>query len=142
MRVIPEPLRDLYTEMFQRCREQHLPFDFDHECSSAESYRLLYTNVLPLNHVGDLAFINSIRVERNHGAERPPVDPADIYISAHGIISMCSHCRRSRRQDASDVWDWVPAFLQTREWKISQGVCPVCLSYFQSTFYSAPRNED
>ncbi len=136
MCVIPAPLRDLYNEMFQRCREQHRTFDFDHECSSAEVYRLLHTNVLPLNRVGDLAFINSIRVERTHGLERPRVDPADIYISAHGIISMCSHCRRSRRQDASGVWDWVPAFLQTREWKISHGVCPVCLSYFHSTFYS------
>ena len=142
MHVIPEPLRGLYAEMFHRCREQHLTFDFDYECSSAEVYRLLHMNVLSLNHVGDLAFINSIRVERKHGAERPPVDPADIYISAHGIISMCSHCRRSRRQDASGVWDWVPSFLKTKEWQISHGVCPVCLSYFHSTFYSTPSTKD
>ena len=137
MGVIPAPLRGPYKEMFKRCRDQHLTFDFDYECSSADAYRLLHMNVLPLNRRGDLAFVNSMRVERNHGPERPPVDPADIYISADGIITMCSHCRRSRRHDASGVWDWVPSFLKTKEWQISHGVCPVCLSYFHSTFYSA-----
>lgn len=136
MRVIPEPLRDLYGALFQRCRRQRLTVDFEHECSSAKTYRLLHTNVLPLNNLGHLALVNSVRVERTYGAERQSKDPADTYISSHGIITMCSHCRRSLRQDSSGAWDWVPTFLQTKEFKISHGVCPVCLSYFYSKFYS------
>ncbi len=51
MRVIPESLRDLYSGLFQRCRQQHLTFDFDYECSSAEGYRLLHMNIFPLNNL-------------------------------------------------------------------------------------------
>ena len=140
MRVIPECLRDLYSGLFQRCRQQHLPFDFDYECSSAEVYRLLHMNILPLNKAGALAFVNSIRVENIHGPERPAAEAADGYFSPQGIATLCSHCRRTRRQNASDTWDWVPSFLQTTEWKVSHGVCPTCLSYFYSSFYSTPAN--
>ena len=35
MQVIPDPLRDFYSEAFQRCRQYHLTFDIDYECSSA-----------------------------------------------------------------------------------------------------------
>jgi hypothetical protein len=136
LRVVPDSLRDFYKGMFQRCSEQHFTFDFDYECSSAEMFRLFHMDVLPLNRSGDLALINSVKVECPHGVERPAVDSEKIYISREGIITMCSHCRRSRRQDASGVWDWVPSFLQTREWQVSHGVCPVCFSYFYSTFYS------
>src|SRR6185369_2856820 len=118
MSVIPEALRDFYSEVFQRCRQRHLTFDIDYECSSAELYRLLHMNILPLKRSKELAFINSTRVERVHGAERPASPPTDIYFSAHGMISVCCHCRRTRRQGASDVWDWVPVFLLTRLWKI------------------------
>ncbi|HUO59455.1 MAG TPA: PAS domain-containing protein [Candidatus Acidoferrales bacterium] len=136
MSVVPEVLKGFYLGLFQSCRDQHKPFDLDYECSSAEFFRLLHMNVLPLNEQGDLALINSIRVERPHGEDRAPVDPRDIYLSKEGIISMCSHCRRSRRQDALGNWDWVPSFLQTGNWNISHGVCPVCFSYFFSRFYS------
>lgn len=137
MRDIPESLRDFYSNVVQRCRDQHLTFDFDYECSSAELYRLLHMNILPLKRSSELAFVNSTRVEHIHGAERPASPAADIYLSAHGIITMCCHCRRTRRQNASDVWDWVPAFVQTRTWQVSHGLCPVCKSYFYSEYRTA-----
>lgn len=140
MRVIPESLRDLYSGLFQRCAQQHLTFDFDYECSSAEVYRLLHMNILPLNKAGALAFVNSIRIEHVHGPERPAVEAADVYVSPQGIVTLCSHCRRTRRREASDIWDWVPPFLNTTEWKVSHGVCPTCLSYFYSSFYSTSVN--
>lgn len=137
MGVIPEPLRDFYSEVFQRCRQRYLAFDFDYECSSAQLYRLLHMNILPLKRSGGLAFVNSIRVEHIHGAERPASAAADIYLSAHGMITMCCHCRRTQRQDASDVWDWVPVFVQTRQWDVTHGICPVCRSYFYSKYFTA-----
>jgi hypothetical protein len=142
MRVIPEPLRDFYSQVFQRCRWRHLTFDIDYECSSAELYRLLHMNILPLKRSGELAFVNSRRVEHVHGPERPASSPTDTYFNAHGMITMCCHCRRTRRQDASGVWDWVPAFLQGRKWKISHGMCPVCVSYFYSQYLTAGTSPD
>jgi hypothetical protein len=132
MRVIPESLCDFYREVFQRCRQRHLTFDIDYECSSATLYRLLHMNILPLKHSGELAVVNSVRVERIHGAERPALSLTDIYFGADGMITVCCHCRRTQRQDASGVWDWVPAFLQTEKWEITHGMCPVCVSHFYS----------
>ena len=137
MRVIPEPLKDFYSQVFHRCHQCHLTYDFDYECSSAELYRLLHMNILPLKRSGGLAFVNSIRVEHIHGPERPASSASDIYFSAHRMITMCCHCRRTRRQDASDVWDWVPEFVQARNWKVSHGICPVCKSYFYSKYFTA-----
>jgi len=133
-RVIPESLSDFYGEVIERCRSRHLTFDFDYECSSAELYRLLHMNIFPLKASGELAFVNSIRVEHIHGAERRVSHPGDVYLSTHRIITMCCHCRRTQRQDASEVWDWVPEFLQSRKWKISHGICPLCRSYYYSQY--------
>lgn len=137
MNVIPEPLRDFYSEAFERCRQRHLTFDIDYECSSAQLYRLMHMNILPLKRSGELAFVNSTRVEHIHGAERTPSSATDIYLSARGMITMCCHCRRTRRQDPSDVWDWVPAFVQTRKCTISHGICPACASYYYSKYFTA-----
>ena len=100
MNVIPEPLRDFYSEAFERCRQRHLTFDIDYECSSAQLYRLMHMNILPLKRSGELAFVNSTRVEHIHGAERTPSSATDIYLSARGMITMCCHCRRTRRQES------------------------------------------
>ena len=97
----------------------------------------MHMNILPLKRSGELAFVNSVRVEHIHGAERPASSAADIYFSPHGMIAMCCHCRRTRRQDASDVWDWVPAFVQTQKYTISHGICPACVSYFYSKYFTS-----
>jgi hypothetical protein len=136
MQVIPDPLHDFYSEAFLRCRRHHLPFDIDYECSSAQLYRLMHMNILPLKRSGELAFVNSVRVEHIHGAERPASSATDIYFSPYGMIAMCCHCRRTRRQDGSEVWDWVPAFLQTQNYTISHGICPACVSYYYSKYFT------
>src|SRR4051794_35185574 len=61
MRVIPEPLHAFYSEVFLRCRQVHLAFHLDYECSSAQLYRLRHMDILPLKRSGELAIVNSIR---------------------------------------------------------------------------------
>jgi DNA-binding NarL/FixJ family response regulator len=142
MRVIPESLHDFYSDVFERCQLRQSTFDFDYECSSAEQYRLDHMTILPLRRSGELAIVNSVRVERIHGAQCPALSSEDVYFNVHGMLTVCSHCRRTRRQDIPDVWDWVPAFLQTRKWKISHGMCPVCVSYFYSHYLAARTTVD
>ena len=136
MSVIPEPLFDFYSQVFQRCSQCPLAFDLDYECSSPELFRLLHMNILPLRRSGGLAFINSLRVEHIHGAERPVWPVSDIYFSPDRMITMCCHCQRTRRRDASQAWDWVPEFVRTRSWRVSHGICPVCKSYFYSKYFT------
>lgn len=137
MRAIPLPLRDFYRGAFQRCRQQGLAFELDYECSSAKMYRLLHMSIFPLKRSNELAVVNSTRVELAQAADQPPSLPAKTYLGGHGTIAMCCHCRRTRRQDGTNVWDWVPAYLETRKWKISHGMCPVCVSYFYSQYLNA-----
>ncbi len=132
--TIAEPLRELFRNACRSCHQQHLMFDMDYECSTAELYRLLHVKILPLKASGELAFIHSTRVERPHGNERPALSPTAVYVGGQGIITLCCHCRRARRQDASNMWDWVPAFLQPERWRITHGMCPVCVSYFYSRY--------
>jgi hypothetical protein len=132
--AISGPLRDFYRDVCCCCLRQHLTFDFDYECSGASLYRLLHMKILPLKDSGELAFINSFRVERLHGAERPVFPPTGAYIGSHGMITICCHCRRACRQDASELWDWVPDFLQAGKWQVTHGMCPVCTSYFYSRY--------
>jgi hypothetical protein len=130
MCVIPEPLRDFYAQVFRSCHVRKLTFDIDYECSSPEQYRLLHMSILPLEPSGSLAFVNSIRVERPHGSERPALPSSENYFGDRGMVTVCCHCRRTQRQDASGQWDWVPAFIHKGKWQVSHGICPMCVSYF------------
>ncbi len=135
MSVIAEPLRAFYRDAFRYCNQHHLAFDLDYECSSADLYRLRHMRILPLEGSSGLAIVNSMRVEQLHGAERPGFSPTVTYFNTHGMITLCCNCRRALRQDASGVWDWVPAFLQPEKWEITHGMCPVCVSYFYSRYF-------
>jgi hypothetical protein len=67
--------------------------------------------------------------------QRTPVSSANqgladsAYLSPGGMITMCAHCRRTRRQDGSNEWDWVSRFLRETGRKTSHGLCPRCTAY-------------
>jgi hypothetical protein len=132
LEVIVEPLRSFYASGFAQAQKQLLPWEHDYECSSPDSFRLFHMRVLPLAN-SYLLVENSLQVERPHGPERP-VMPAypDSYLNEHGMLTMCSHCRRTRRINtgAAPIWDWVPAFLTHAPGLVSHGLCPNCRAYF------------
>jgi hypothetical protein len=73
---------------------------------------------------------NALVVERPHASTA--TDDPDRYVDRDGLITMCSHCRCSRRVDSLDHWDFVPEYLQPLEpaVRVSHGLCPVCRAYF------------
>jgi len=130
--VVAEPLKAFYENAFIQAKEKGQPWEHDYECSSPASYRLFHMRVLPLAD-SYLLVENSLRFERPHGSERP-VMPADsaLYISKDGILTMCAHCRRTRRigTTSAPVWDWVPAYLVEPPAPVSHGLCRNCHAYF------------
>lgn len=130
--VIAEPLKSFYANGFAQAKRQGRPWEHDYECSSPDLYRLFHMRVLPLAE-SYLLVENSLRVERPQGLERPAM-PADaaLYLTEDGILTMCCHCRRTRRitTAAVPVWDWVPAFLVDPPGRISHGLCRNCRAYF------------
>lgn len=130
--VIPEPLKSYYANAFAQVKKEGRPWEDDYECSSPELYRLFRMRMLPL--ADSYVFVeNSLRIERPHDLESHAMPGnAGLYLNEHGILTMCSHCRRTRRIGMAEgpVWDWVPSFLVDPPGRVSHGLCPNCRAYF------------
>jgi len=100
-----------------------------YECSSASVYRKYAMQVLPMKRMRGLLVVNSLCVERPHEPARNGVRPLD-YRFANGMVVMCSHCRRTKRSDGSEQWDWVPEHVATMPRNTSHGLCGVCFEYY------------
>ena len=140
--VVAEPLKAFYESGFAQAQKEIRPWECDYECSSPELFRLFHMRVLPLAS-SYLLVENSVKIERPHVVERAamPTYPAS-YISEAGILTMCAHCRRTRRiSTASEqIWDWVPTFLTDPPGQVSHGLCRNCRAYFYPHLGTTPRN--
>ena len=137
--VIPDPLKSFYRDGFHQVRETSHSWEHEFECSSADLYRTFRMRVTRLagNH---LLVENSLSVEKPHGMDRPATPSSGhIYVTADGIVTMCMHCRRTKRaaefperlnELADMVWDWVPSFVQNPPERVSHGVCRMCYPRF------------
>lgn len=139
--VIAEPLKAFYENGFSLTQKGSRPWEHDYECSSPELFRLFHMRVLPLAN-SYLLVENSLKIGRPHGSERAamPSYPAS-YVSEAGILTMCAHCRRTRRISTGNeqVWDWVPSFLTDPPGRVSHGLCRNCRAYFYPHLAITPR---
>lgn len=126
---IPEPLRRFYDDVFARARSGRVSFDY--ECSSPELYRSFRMQVMLLKQYGGYAIINSLRLEHACPGGEVAFKPESFaYETAAGFIVMYCHCRRTRRHEGENVWDWVPEHLKRPPFTVSHGICPICAAYF------------
>ena len=72
-------------------------------------YRTFQMQILPIARPKGYTVINAMNVQERMEAKRSALVLAPEYLTDAGIITVCSHCRRSRRVDAPTQWDWVPA---------------------------------
>jgi hypothetical protein len=127
--AISEPLKAFYRSAFERSLTDHQPWEHWYECSSPECYRGFHMQVLPLQVPPRLVVVNSLVVEKAHQRiGRPPLTA--LYRNVGGVIGMCMHCRRTRRNEEGDFWDWVPEFLARPPDNVSHGLCPTCFRYY------------
>jgi hypothetical protein len=128
MEFIPPELIDFYRAAFASARDAVV--EFDYECSSPDSYRIFQMQILAVEQPKGYTLINALTVEEGMEAKRPALVLGPEYLTDAGIITVCSHCRRSRRVDCSGQWDWVPANLKPALRNVSHGLCPICHAYF------------
>ena len=127
--AISEPLKTFYGSVFERSLAEQQPWEHWYECSSPECYRGFHMQVLPLQAPPRLIVVNSLVVEKAHQRiGRAPLTA--VYRSTEGLIGMCMHCRRTRRTEEGDIWDWVPEFLAKPPDNVSHGLCPSCFRYY------------
>lgn len=131
--VTPEALRSFYEDAYLTVQLQRKPWEHDFECSSPEMYRAFRMRVFPLR-ASALLVENSLLIERLHGADREAVAAnAAQYVDENGILTMCCHCRRTRRlasEKPFETWDWVPEFIVNAPGSVSHGLCRMCYAYF------------
>jgi hypothetical protein len=136
--AIPQVLRPYYLRAFQAAQSSRVPFAVDYECSEPDTYRLFRMQIFPLLPEG-YAVVHSLRVEHPH--KDPGLGPSEIYRGAEGIITMCAHCRRTRRATEPTVWDWVPEYLRSKTLRVSHGLCPPCHHYFYGDCHPDPGSQ-
>jgi hypothetical protein len=125
--AIPPPLRDFYQEGYRKVLEQGETWGHDYECSSPTLYRKYRMLVTPVASVNGALVVNSLIVETPFPEEGVA---ARNHVDANGIVTMCCHCRRTRRAGADRVWDWVPSLVAEPPDNISHGLCQTCLGIY------------
>ena len=130
MAAIPPALQQFFEEGFEKVLTKREVFEHCYECSSPEVHRKFRMSAHPDPEGTGLVIVNSLIVEQPHDtAERPAQLPdTAVYVDAHAKITMCCHCRRTRRATQRMVWDWVPAYLNDAPVPVSHGICTVCMT--------------
>jgi hypothetical protein len=127
--VVGDLLQRFYRTMFEAVAASGKAFDFDYECSSADRFRMFRMHVLPLRDPAGFLAIHAMRLEEPH-SRTVSLPDVERYRDSRGMIVMCSHCRRTRRADNRDSWDWVPLYLTDSSLNVSHGLCQVCRVYY------------
>lgn len=130
--AIPDALKPFYSAGFAKAQNESTPWEHEYECSSPDLFRLFHMRVLPLAN-NYLLVEHSLQIERVHGPERKALKAVlPLYLDRHDKLTMCSHCRRSKRVNtgAQEIWDWVPAFVKKPPALILHGLCTSCQVYY------------
>ncbi|MDP1827951.1 MAG: hypothetical protein Q8L48_32050 [Archangium sp.] len=125
-------LRPFYEQRLATVRATHTAWHHDYECSSPDTFRAFRQSVYPLANGLGFVLINSLKVEapmQTRGLEaHAPLD--ERYLQQTGLFTQCSNCRRTRRNDGSEQWDWVPRYVSERPGNTSHSICLPCRDYY------------
>jgi hypothetical protein len=113
---------------FEKVAHEGAVWECLYECSSAELFRKFQMRIHRLASSAHYLVTNSLVIARPHATT--PAAGMEDYLSPDAVITMCMHCRCSRRTAPPERWDFVPAHLDRNLANISHGLCPVCLEYF------------
>jgi len=130
--ALVEPAREFYLFVYQHLIESGATWSHDYECSSAEVFRLYHQTIYPLHSGDGLLVVNSLVRQSLHDPAVRPCREAkeETYTEESGRIVQCTHCRRTKRLDSTDTWDWVPDWVKRVPEQVSHSLCPVCRDYY------------
>ena len=129
--AIPDALKPAYSDAFRQVLSTGLVWEQSYECSSPTLFRVYRMRIHPLKPRAWFVVTNTLVVERPHA--RTATADANTYVDVNGFVTVCAHCRCSKRVDNPDQWDFVPEHLKLRlesTPRVSHGLCPVCRAYF------------
>ena len=128
-------LRPFFLDNFAKCLRENRPWEHLYDCSSAELYRKFCMKTFPLGHNEGLLIVHSlVREIPQTGLTSEPLE--ENYRNEEGLVIQCCHCRRVRRNDTSNLWDWIPEWVTSPLPYTSHGLCDPC-----SGFYYPPQDD-
>lgn len=127
---VDRSLRSFYEAGFRRCLAEERPWQHEYECSSADEYRWMEMIAYPLPESSGLLIVHSLRLERPHESSQVSAAQPEAYLDQYGLMHQCSYCRRVRRADRPEVWDWCRKWVE-QPWKsTSHGMCESCYGFY------------
>ncbi|HZP62345.1 MAG TPA: PAS domain-containing protein [Terriglobales bacterium] len=129
--AIPGDLRSLYSHAFRQVWNSGEVWESWYHCSSPTVFRIFRMRIHLLKPQNWYVVTNPLVVERPH--TQTALANAATYVNVNGFVTVCSHCRCSRRVDDPGQWDFVPEYLTKTSVRLSHGLCPVCKAYFYPT---------
>jgi len=124
------PLRTFYASAFEECLLTRSEWDHIYECSSSQLQRKFQMKAYPLGNSEGILVVNSLVVEFPHSSHADSRHTRlEAYRDHQGLLHMCAHCRRFRREDSSGNWDWISAYVASLPENVSHGLCPICYEY-------------
>lgn len=129
--AIPNVLKPAYSDAFRGVLGTGRVWEQSYECSSPTVFRIYRMRIHLLKPQDWFVVTNTLVVERPHTGTATA--DASTYVNTSGLVTVCAHCRCSKRLDNPDQWDFVPEYLKLAlefKPKVSHGLCPVCRAYF------------
>jgi hypothetical protein len=129
--AIPDPLKPAYSDAFRHVRSTGLVWEQSYECSSPTLLRVYRMRIHLLKPQDWFVVTNTLVVEQPHATTA--IADANLYVDVNGFVTVCAHCRCSKRIDNGDQWDFVPEYLTLKLDSrpiVSHGLCPICRAYF------------
>lgn len=126
--AVPGVLRPFYESFFAEAQRLREPAEHSYECSTPTTHRRYRMRVVPCGE-NSLLVVHSLAYESPRPAVTgPPIE--SVHRHANGFVTQCSHCRRVRRADASDQWDWVAEYVERIPPSTTHGLCLLCYQYY------------
>lgn len=127
--AIPPPILPFFQTHYARCIGESRPWEHVYECSSPEVFRKFHMKAFPLGKAEGVLFVHSLVVESPVLASEA-MPHLEQYVTRHGLVIQCCHCRRFRRGESSVAWDWIGAWVTKTPAKVSHGICETCFGFY------------
>ncbi len=110
-RVIADDLLPFYVRGFEHAEQQGTVWECAYECSSPELFRKFQMRIPSCPAPWRSLVTNTLVIER-HRTEVMTGGLGSLggYVDIHDQITMCCHCRNSRRANQPEHWDFVCSF--------------------------------
>lgn len=124
--------RMLFQRMLRRAADAHEPpVVATYESNAPDVARLVSTQMRAVTAPGGtlvgVALVHRIVRERPLAEVYPPVDAGDKdWRGPSGAVEQCSCCRRTRRPEAPDEWDFVPGLVAATPVDTVFDYCDLC----------------